>query len=135
MTFDEIFKRCSEIHDSKIQDYTSTGQGFENFIRSGEIASWFRCDVDKPYVVLIGTKLARLASLLGAKEPKNESIDDTFLDLVNYCTLWASRRTKPTVQELKEILEPVHLPTRDKIIDEVSRTPRASDVFTDDIPF
>lgn len=92
---------------SKRHDYTSTSDNHENFKRSSIIASWFNNADDKPYVVLIGTKLARLSSLLDNKEPKNESIEDSFLDLINYCALWMERRTyKPTIADLEEILNP-----------------------------
>jgi hypothetical protein len=79
---------------SKRHDYSSDHDNHENFKRSAELASWFASDKDKPYTVLIGTKLARLATLLDHKEPNNESIDDTFLDLINYCALWMERRTE-----------------------------------------
>lgn len=77
---------------SKKHDYTSSTDNHENFKRSAEIASWFSSDIDKPYIILIATKLARLASLLENKTPKHESIEDSFIDLINYCGLWAERR-------------------------------------------
>lgn len=94
MTIQEIFKKCQKITLSKRHDYTSDIDNHQNFKRSAEIASWFASKEDKSYAVLIGTKLARLASLLDQKEPNNESIDDTFMDLVNYCALWCERRTE-----------------------------------------
>jgi hypothetical protein len=75
---------------SKRHDYTS-GDIWENFHRSAAIAEWFGIDRDKAYVILIGTKLARLATLLSNdKYPLNESIEDSFRDLTNYCALWAT---------------------------------------------
>ena len=94
MTIQEIFKKCQKITLSKRHDYTSSDDNHENFKRSAELASWFKSDQDKAYAVLIGTKLARLATLLDNKEPNNESIEDTFLDLTNYCALFAERRTE-----------------------------------------
>lgn len=93
MKINEIFEKCLSITTLKRYDYTSTEDNHENFKRSALIASWFKSNDDKPYIVLIGTKLARLASLLDSKEPKNESIDDSFIDLINYCALWMERRT------------------------------------------
>jgi len=90
----DIFTKCNDIHIGKRHDYTSGKDNHENFKHSAELASWFKNDQDKSYVILIGTKLTRLASLLDSKEPKNESIEDTFIDLVNYCALWAERRTE-----------------------------------------
>jgi len=82
-----------EIHDRKRHDYSAVGY-YQNFERSALLASWFKNDQDKAFVVLIGTKLARLAALLDSKEPLNESIDDTFLDLNIYCGLWSSMRAE-----------------------------------------
>lgn len=97
MVVGEIFKKCLKITMSKRKDYTTNPNidNHENFKRSAEIGTWFTNDQDKPYAILIGTKLARLGSLLSSgREPNNESIDDTFLDLVNYCALWMERRTE-----------------------------------------
>lgn len=94
MTIQEIFKKCQKISLSKRHDYTSSTDNHENFKRSAEISSWFKSDQDKAYAILVGTKLARLGSLLGNKEPNNETVDDTFIDLVNYCALWMERRTE-----------------------------------------
>lgn len=94
MTTQEIFKNCQKVTLSKRHDYTSGIDNHENFKRSAELSSWFKNEQDKSYVVLIGTKLARLSSLLDTKEPNNESIEDSFIDLINYCSLWAERRTE-----------------------------------------
>lgn len=96
MKLEFIFAKCLDISKSKAQDYTSSNDPHENFKRSAEIASWFP-EKDKSFVVLIGTKLARLGSLLSKNsKPNNESIEDSFLDLVNYCALWAEFRTSPS---------------------------------------
>ena len=109
MKIHEIFNRCKIINESKQQDYTTNPNvdSHENFKRSAIIASWFESNLDKPYVVLIGTKLARLGALLSSnKNPNNESIEDTFLDLINYCALWMERQTdRPTIEELEIILK------------------------------
>lgn len=95
MKIDQIFEKCLALSIKKRADYTGSNDAHENFKRSSEIQSWFKNDIDKSYVVLIGTKLARLASLLGSdKPPQNESVQDTFEDLINYCALWAERRTE-----------------------------------------
>ena len=93
MNINEIFDHCLKLTMSKRHDYTSTIDNHENFKRSAQLGEWFKNSNDKPYVILIGVKLARLASLLDAKQPKHESIEDSFLDLINYCALWMERRT------------------------------------------
>jgi hypothetical protein len=96
-----LFDSCLALSYAKRQDYTSGIDYHENFKRSEEIQSWFNKDEDKPYVVLIATKLARLASLLGVVDrvPINEPIEDSFKDLINYCALWAERRLTPIKTE------------------------------------
>lgn len=88
--FIDFLDKSKEIHIRKSNDYAQEGNPFSNFERSGHIASWFNDPVDKAFVILIGVKLARLAELRNGKEPKNESIFDTFLDLGTYCFLWGS---------------------------------------------
>ena len=84
MKIEEIFAACVQMSMNKRHDYTSSSDNHENFKRASMIAEWFKSDDDNPYVILIGTKLARLASLLDSKKPKNESIEDSFIDLINY---------------------------------------------------
>jgi hypothetical protein len=93
----EILHKCEELQVSKGSDYTSDikANQFENFDRSAYIASWFNCEIDKPFAILIGTKLARLASLLNRdSKPNYEPIEDTLIDLTNYCALWCGRRNR-----------------------------------------
>lgn len=97
---EEILNRAKEIHLKKRADYASdpNTDPFENFDRSNLVALWFP-DSYKSFAVLIGTKLARLGSLLiSGRTPNNESIDDSFLDLVTYCALfygyWKSKQIK-----------------------------------------
>lgn len=85
----DLLEQIKIIHEKKSQDYTSGGN-YENFERSASIAEWFT-GIHQSFAVLIGTKLARLSTLLAKKEaPNNESIEDSFLDLTTYCALWAS---------------------------------------------
>lgn len=90
----EMLRKLHEIHNSKNDDYASSDP-YENFIRSAQVAEWFNDDRDKPYAVLIATKLARLATLLSKDgPPNNESIEDTFDDLALYSILWATYRKR-----------------------------------------
>ena len=85
----------SIIHKKKNEDYASSSNPFENFERSALITEWFNDPVDKSFVNLIGTKLARLSTLLNKSSvPNNESIDDSFLDLATYVVLWKSYRIR-----------------------------------------
>ena len=94
MDVKDLYAKAIKITMKKRKDYTTNhlADNHENFKRSAELISWFKSDQDKAYVGLIGTKLARLASLLSdEREPMNESIEDSFIDLINYCGLWAER--------------------------------------------
>jgi len=103
---EELMERGKVLLKSKSDDYTSgLSDRYENFNRSKEVISWFKEDIDKVFITLIATKLARLASLLDSKDPKHESIEDTFVDLINYCSLWGGRRLRPTIKELEEMLK------------------------------
>lgn len=86
----EILKRIQEIHDRKSADYASESNAFSNFERAACIAEWFNDPVHKVFATMIGIKLARLAELLNGKRPKNESIDDSFLDQDTYSILFHS---------------------------------------------
>lgn len=89
--FMQLLEKMKDIYEKKNKDYAGNNNPYENFQRSGELASWFNNDIDKAFVNLIGTKLARLATLLNSgSAPNNESIEDSFLDLTTYCALWAS---------------------------------------------
>ena len=88
-----ILKQIEEIHSRKNSDYATSGKDFENFERSAELMKWFESENDKTFIWPIATKLARLATLLnnrknGLGSPKNEPIEDSFLDLVTYGILW-----------------------------------------------
>jgi len=110
-TPEELMGMGMTLMDKKSADYTSGyTDRYENFRRQAELISWFKEDIDKAFVAVIAIKLARLGSLLGNKSPKNESIQDTFIDLINYCALWGGCRLKPTIGELDKILNPIELP-------------------------
>lgn len=88
--FIEILEASKAIHLKKNQDYANDNNPFANFERSAELISWFNNSTDKAFISLIGTKLARIAELSDGRTPNNESLDDSFLDLVTYCGLWAA---------------------------------------------
>jgi hypothetical protein len=90
-SFLKIIDRIRGIHEKKNADYAAEGKHFENFERQALIMSWFNNDIDKAYVGLIAVKLARLATLLNKKgTPNNESIQDSFDDLMTYAGLWGA---------------------------------------------
>lgn len=88
--FLELLDASKVIHLKKNQDYANESNPFSNFERSAELISWFNNPIDKSFMGLIGTKLARIAELSDGRIPNNESLDDSFLDLVTYCALWGA---------------------------------------------
>jgi hypothetical protein len=88
--FIELLDASKAIHLKKNKDYANASNPFSNFERSAELVSWFSSKNDKSFVALIGTKLARIAELRDGRVPNNESLDDSFLDLLTYVGLWAA---------------------------------------------
>src|SRR3954469_124963 len=89
--FVSLLQKCIEVHYKKNHDYASGDNPFSNFDRQGIIVSWFSKPIDQAFTSVIAIKIARLAELLSNDVvPNNESIDDNFVDLVNYCGLWAA---------------------------------------------
>ena len=89
--FNSLLDEMRAIHERKNQDYASDQNPYSNFEFAGMIAAMFSDPVDISFAGLIGVKVARLAELRGkGKQPQNESIDDTMLDLAVYAALWAS---------------------------------------------
>lgn len=88
--FQALLKKALTVQQDKEYDYVNSTNVDENFERQAQIMLWFNDPMDKAFAAMIGVKLARLSALLNGKEPKNESISDSFLDLLNYVGLWAS---------------------------------------------
>lgn len=81
--FDKLTKLKREILLSKGDDYANLDR-LSNFKLAGAVTGM---DAKKNCLALIGTKVARLGNLLHGKEPKNEAVIDSVLDLSNYADL------------------------------------------------
>lgn len=90
----EILDKCKEMHDKKSHDYAQDSNVFSNFEYSAMVAEIFNDSVDRTFATLLGVKLSRLAELRNGKTPKNESIEDTIIDFVNYAAIFGSRVLK-----------------------------------------
>ena len=78
VTFETIINECIEIYKKKNSDYgNSATKTYEQF---GDIS----------YATRINDKINRINSLIitNKQEIKDESIDDTIMDLENYAILW-----------------------------------------------
>lgn len=92
--FISIIDKVKAIHEAKNYDYSREDKPYSNFEFTEKFLELFGNDMPSwciPYLALIGTKLGRLRELLKGKVPKNESILDTFIDLVAYTGLWGAR--------------------------------------------
>jgi hypothetical protein len=88
--FIDLLEQSKAIHLKKNADYANASNPFSNFERSAELINWFNNSTDKAFVALIATKLARIAELSDGRSPNNESLDDSFLDLLTYVGLWGA---------------------------------------------
>ncbi len=83
VVFDNMVAEMRKIMLGKGDDYANEDR-LSNFKLAGNI-----CGVTPELncLNLIATKVARLGVLLQGKEPKNESVQDSILDLSNYSVL------------------------------------------------
>ena len=80
-----LFDRCVELMRSKSNDYAEGGDAFLNFKTAAQIAG---ISPEQTLLTLLGMKLSRLTQLISkGKKAKNESVEDTLLDLINYVVL------------------------------------------------
>lgn len=83
VVFDNMVAEMRKVMLGKGDDYANEDR-LSNFRLAGNI-----CGVTPELncLNLIATKVARLGVLLQGKEPKNESVQDSILDLSNYAVL------------------------------------------------
>lgn len=81
---DKVMTKMFEIIRKKNSDYATTSDAFSNFslVEKMGIVS-----TEKGILVRMSDKMARLGNLMGNNSPKNESIEDTILDIGNYAIL------------------------------------------------
>jgi hypothetical protein len=89
----EFHSQCTAamltITRAKNADYTGTGDNpFANFSR---VEAMGICSTEQGFLTRMSDKLSRLASYCqrGELSVKDESVEDTLLDLANYCILMA----------------------------------------------
>jgi hypothetical protein len=84
--FDEYINKMRDVLLNKGDDYANADR-LSNFKMAGQIAGG---NAQLNCLNLIATKVARLGVLLNSNEkPKNESINDSIMDLANYAMLLA----------------------------------------------
>ena len=84
--FDQYVDKMRDVLLNKGDDYANADR-LSNFKMAGQIAGG---NAQLNCLNLIATKVARLGVLLNSNdEPKNESINDSIMDLANYALLLA----------------------------------------------
>lgn len=87
--FSTTLKQMEKLHIKKNDDYANNDNPFFNFDEITKMTSLFKNERDKTFAHFIANKFSRLANLLNSdKEPNNESIQDSLVDLANYAILW-----------------------------------------------
>lgn len=96
---EEMTRKMNDITRAKNTDYTGAvgDDPFSNFNRVGSLGV---CSTEQGFMVRMLDKYMRINSFVqkGFLNVKDESVEDTLLDLANYCILFAgyleSKRTK-----------------------------------------
>jgi hypothetical protein len=104
--FDEFTSKMKSIMVGKGDDYANEDR-LSNFKYSGSIVGTGK-DGRLACLQLIAIKVARLGTLINSKEgAKNESIDDSMLDLANYSVLLAMLQSEQSelIVAPKELLD------------------------------
>lgn len=87
--FIDTIDRLKELHKRKNDDYSGDNGPFFNFEFTEWLAAQFIKQRDRVYATMVGIKLARLVVLLNKNgKAQNEPVEDTFDDLIVYCTIW-----------------------------------------------
>ena len=81
--FYTLLDEIADLHSRKSYDYTPASDPLANFRRSENIGipAW------KGTLVRMGDKWGRIEQLASGKEPKNESLRDTLVDIAVYALL------------------------------------------------
>lgn len=88
--YDAIIKKAKSLCDNKNIDYAQTQEPFSNFEM---VESLKICDTPTGILVRMVDKIARIANLLkrnGKVAVKDEKLEDTMLDLINYSIILLS---------------------------------------------
>lgn len=84
---EETFRQCLDIVRRKNADYGGAGTPWKNF----EATLSFGVEPEVGFLVRMTDKLSRVSTLLKADaQVKDETINDTLIDLVNYSALLKS---------------------------------------------
>ena len=106
MTRDELLKHhevlckhARDLMDMKNRDYAGNGgkQPFANFTR---VEAMGICSTEQGFMVRLTDKMSRLSSIIesGKTNVKDESFEDTMVDVINYIVLLSAYRQDKRIQ-------------------------------------
>jgi hypothetical protein len=106
MTRDELLKhhevlckQARDLMDMKNRDYAGNGgkQPFANFTR---VEAMGICSTEQGFMVRLTDKMSRLSSIIesGKTNVKDESFEDTMIDVINYIVLLSAYRQDKRIQ-------------------------------------
>jgi len=106
MTRDELLKhhevlckQARDLMDMKNRDYAGNGgkQPFANFTR---VEAMGICSTEQGFMVRLTDKMSRLSSIIesGKTNVKDESFEDTMVDVINYIVLLSAYRQDKRIQ-------------------------------------
>lgn len=81
-----LFARAASLAQRKNDDYAGEGEAFRNF---ASVAALGIASVEQGFLVRMTDKLSRLSTFAsrGELSVRDESVDDTIIDLINYACL------------------------------------------------
>ncbi len=93
-TFYDLLERMGITHDKKSHDYASNDNPYGNYHFAGQVSSMFaHSPQDAGFAGRLAEKIYRLANLESSgKSAKNESVDDTEIDIAVITALWMADR-------------------------------------------
>lgn len=104
----EVCDKLVDITARKNADYTA-GRNADAFANFRMVDKLGICSIEQGFLTRMTDKLSRLVSLVTGHNPrvKDESIEDTLLDLANYCILLAGYlRSKKEPETTNPVLDP-----------------------------
>ena len=94
-----LCKQARDLMDMKNRDYAGNGgkQPFANFTR---VEAMGICSTEQGFMVRLTDKMSRLSSIIesGKTNVKDESFEDTMVDVINYIVLLSAYRQDKRIQ-------------------------------------
>lgn len=139
--FYELLEEMAKTHDKKSHDYASNENPYGNYYFAGKITLLFsHSEQDAGFIGRLAEKIYRLANLENSKKiARNESIEDTEIDILIITCLWMASRRELRRSNLTKTNEKYatasHPPTESQLaqINMIESTEKLTDEAIDDM--